>query len=253
MPYLALDDLTMYYMTAGEGPPIALLHGAALTVETNWSNQIPVLSRRYKVVAMDLRGHGRTDNPSGILDYQTMAEDVIKLLEKLCFEKTHLIGFNIGGMIAALLALSRPKLVKTLILCSSGYYVPKGCRDLFAKSADPQMIEESSSEWASFHRRVPKEGGSDRWKHLLDQLIKSSEHKIALTTLSRISVPTLIAVGDHNPYGFTRQAIEMHDAIRDSELAVFPNTGHLIPTGKQKLFNETVLDFLSRRGGEEGK
>lgn len=250
MPYLTLDALKMYYAVAGEGPPIALIHGAAMTVETNWSNQIPVFSRRYRVMAMDLRGHGRTTNPSGILDHHTMAEDVVKLLEKLHFEKTHIIGFSMGGMIAIRIALDHPELVRTLTLCGSGHYVSDEARDLFAKSADPQMMEEANSEWVPFYRRIHKEDGPDYWKRLLNQLIKSSQHKIPLAELSRIRVPTLIIVGDHDPYGFTRHALEMHDAITGSELAVFPNTGHLIPNNKPKLFNEIVLGFLNRRGGE---
>lgn len=70
---------------------------------------------------------------------------------------------------------------------------------------------------------------------------------MSLTDLTKISVPTLIVVGDRDPYGFTKQTIEMHDAIRGSELAIFPNSGHMIPD-KAKLFNEIVLDFLERRG-----
>ncbi len=240
----------MYYAIAGEGSTVVLLHGAALTVETNWSNQIPVLSRRYKTIAIDLRGHGRTTNPSGILDYKTMAGDVVKLLENLSLVRAHIVGFSMGGMIAIRIALLYPEFVRTLILCSSGYYVSKEGRSLFAKSADPQIIEESYSELVAFYRRVHREDGSDYWKQLLGQLVKSSRQRISKAELSRILVPTLIIVGDHDPYGFTRQALEMHDAIRGSELAMFPNTGHLITNTKQKLFNETVLDFLNRRGGE---
>jgi len=250
MPYLALDDITIYYAIAGEGPPLALLHGAALTIETNWSNQIPIFSRKYKVVAIDLRGHGRTNNPSNIMNYDTMAEDVAKFLDRLRFGKSHLIGFSMGGMIAARIALSYPELAKTLILCSSGYHVSREAQHLFAKSVDPKTMEETDLERADFYRRIHKKGRSNYWKRLLKQLIKSSRSKTDLNDLSKINVPTLIIVGDQDPYGFTRQAIEMHDVIRGSELAVFPDIGHLIPNKKPRLFNETVLDFLERRGSQ---
>lgn len=249
MPYLTLDDITMYYAIAGEGPTLALLHGAALTIETNWSNQIPVFSRKYRVVAMDLRGHGRTNNPSNIMSHNIMAEDVINLLDRLHFERIHFIGFSIGGMIATRIALSHMETVKTLILCSSGYRVSKEARDLFAKSIDPKAMEEDDLERADFYKRIHIKGGPNYWKRLLRQIIKSSRSKIvSLSDLSKINVPTLIIVGDQDPYGFTKQAIEMHNAIRGSELAIFPDMGHLIPNKKPKLFNETVLDFLERRG-----
>jgi len=238
----------MYYLAAGEGPTITLLHGAALTIETNWSNQIPIFSRKYKIVAIDLRGHGRTNNPSNILNYDIMTRDVVKFLEKLKIGKTHLVGFSMGGMIAARIALDHPELVKTLVLCSSGYNVSKEGLDLFAMSVNPNLLE-ANQELADFYRRIHRSNGPEYWKQLLALLIKSSKgHKISLPVLSRINVPTLIVVGDSDPYGFTEQAIEMCGAIKGSELAVFPNTSHMVPNNKSKLFNETVMDFLERRG-----
>ena len=89
------------------------------------------------------------------------------------------------------------------------------------------------------------------WKKLLKLLIKTTaEYKLSLHDISTINLPTLIVVGDHDPYGFTEQALEIHDAIQNSELAFFPDTDHMIPERKAKLFNETVLDFLKRRGDQ---
>jgi len=248
LPYIIIDDIKMHYATAGEGSTLTLLHGAALTLETNWANQIPVFSRKYRVVAIDLRGHGRTNNPKGILNL-LMVGDVHKFLEKMSIEGTHLLGFSMGGMIALRLTLEKPELVKTLILCSIGYRLSKEGHDLFVENANPQAMEESNPELAEFYRRIHRSGGPNLWKRLLKQLTESKkEYNLSLDDLSRISVPTLIVVGDRDPYGFTKQALEMHDAIRESELAVFPNADHMIPERRVKLFNETVLDFLERRG-----
>lgn len=227
---------------------MALIHGAAMTIETNWANQIPIFSRRYKVAAMDLRSHGRTNNPSNILDYNIMAEDVAKLLEKLRLGKTHLIGFSLGGVMAIRMVLSHPELVKTLILCSSGYNISKDSLNFFAKSMNPKKMEDTNSEWTAFYRWIHKKNGTNHWKQLIDQLSRSPKYRIGLADLSRIDVSTLIVVGDKDPYGFTRQAMKMHDFIKDTELAIFPNTGHLVPEKKALLFNEIVLDFLERRG-----
>jgi pimeloyl-ACP methyl ester carboxylesterase len=250
LPYLALDDIKMYYIIAGEGQPIALIHGAVLNIGTNWSGQIPVFSRNFKVIAMDLRGHGRTNNPSGILDHNTMAEDVASLLEKLHIGKTNLVGFSRGGTLAIRIALSHPELVNTLTICSSGYYVSKEGLNLFHKNMDPKTMEESGSEWVAFYRRIHRTNGIDYWKQLINQLRKSPKRKISLAELSRINVPTLIVVGDKDPYGFTQQAIEIHEALKDSELAVLPNTGHWVPEKKARRFNETVMDFLKRRSNQ---
>ncbi len=248
MPYATIDDIKMNYTMAGEGRPITLLHGAALTIETNWANQIPVLSRRRKVIAVDLRGHGRTNNPRGILGHDLMASDVAKFLGMVGVERTGLLGFSMGGMIAIRLVLEHPELVSTLILCSTGYSVSREGHELFARKSDPQLMEESSPEWAEFYKRIHVGEGPDSWRKLFSQLRDSPKgRKVELVDLSGISVPTLVVVGDRDPYGFTKQALEMHEAIRGSELAVLPDAGHMIMEKKAKLFNEIVLDFLDRR------
>jgi pimeloyl-ACP methyl ester carboxylesterase len=247
MPYLMLDNVRMHYLMSGEGPPITLLHGAALTLETNWSNQIPVFSRTHRVIAVDLRGHGRTNNPSTALSQAVFATDVINLLEKLQVPQTHLIGFSMGGMTALRIALNAPQLVKSLILCSTGYYVSERSRTLFAQNIDPFTLENLDSEWVEFYRTIHRASGENSWKRLVKQLTESPKHhKLSLPQLATIHAPTLLIVGDRDPYGFTQQAMEMHSAIADSALAILPDTGHMIPTKNAKVFNEMVLRFLAK-------
>ena len=250
LPYMILDDIKIHYILAGEGPPLTLLHGAALTLETNWSNQIPVFARTHRIIAVDLRGHGRTNNPSEVLNQTAFSNDVIKFLEKLNVKTTHLIGFSMGGMTALRIALDAPQLVESLILCSSGYYVSEKTRVLFAQNVGYTSLENVNSEWADFYRTIHREGGPEYWKQLLKKLIKyPKHHEIRLQQLSKIHAPTLILVGDRDPYGFTKQAMEMHDALANSELAVLPNTGHMVPNKKSKVFNEIVLNFLKKHKG----
>lgn len=247
MPYLVVDDVKMYYLIAGEGTPVTLLHGATLTLETNWSNQIPVFSKTHRVITMDLRGHGRTNNPSKILNQTVFSTDVIKLLEKLHVQRTHLIGFSMGGMAALHIALDTPQLVTTLILCSSGYYVSERSRVLFAQNIDPTSLENLNSKWVDFYRTIHRESGVEYWKCLFKQLVEyPKHHEVSFQQLSKIHVPTLLIVGDRDPYGFTKQALEMHSMIVDSELAILPDTGHMVPTKSSKIFNEIVLNFLAK-------
>jgi pimeloyl-ACP methyl ester carboxylesterase len=200
LPYLVLDDIKMRYIMVGDGVPLTLLHGATLTLETNWSNQIPVFTRTHRIIAMDLRGHGRTNNPSNVLNQTLFSNDVIKLLEKLNVQSTHVIGFSMGGMTALRIALDAPQLVKTLILCSSGYYVSKKSRVLFAQNVDPLSLENINSEWVDFYRTIHREGGPNYWKRLLKQLVEyPKHHEVSLQRLSQIHAPTLIIVGDRDP------------------------------------------------------
>ena len=248
MPYMVLNDIKMNYTVAWEGPTLTLLHGAALTIETNWANQIPVLSRKHRILAMDLRGHGRTNNPCGIISHDLMVNDVLSFLKKMDIERTNLLGFSMGGMIATRIALKRLELVNTLILCATGYYVTKEGHELFAKKVDPQLIEGSNPKWTGFYSRIHVGEGPDSWRKLLKQFKDSpTRYKVELHDLSRISAPTLIVVGDRDPYGFTKQALDMHEAIRGSEFAILPDAGHMIMEKKAELFNKIVLDFPDRR------
>ncbi len=110
-----VDDIEIYFRVFGQGEPVLLLHGGVMSWES-WAVQIPRLYRRYQVIAMDLRGHGRTTLGDAPLDYRRLAKDAVSLLDNLGRGPAHVVGWSDGGCAGLAIALERPDMVRSLIL-----------------------------------------------------------------------------------------------------------------------------------------
>ena len=102
--FCRLDTVTLAYMEKGEGEPLILLHGNGENSEY-FEYQIEFFSRYYRVIAVDSRGHGRSERGSGELTLQRIADDLFEFMNQLSIEKANLLGFSDGGNIALLFAL----------------------------------------------------------------------------------------------------------------------------------------------------
>lgn len=118
MPTVPVRDLMMYYEEAGSGPPLVLIMGLGGHLQ-GWALQVPALSQHFRVVTFDNRGAGRTSAPDRPCSIAGMAEDTLSLMDRLGIQKTSVLGFSLGGLIAQELALAHPDRVEKLILVAS--------------------------------------------------------------------------------------------------------------------------------------
>src|SRR6266567_1513059 len=117
MPYVKVNDINMYYEIHGDGEPLVLIVGLATDI-SEWDAIIGWLAKKYKVLAFDNRGAGRTDKPDAHYSIEMMANDTVGLMQTLGIEQAHVLGISMGGRIALALALQHPKRVKKLVLVS---------------------------------------------------------------------------------------------------------------------------------------
>ncbi len=110
-----VGGLRMHYLSAGDGPPLVLLHGWPQTSHC-WRHVLGPLARRYRVIAPDLRGYGHTDKPRGGYDKRTMAGDVRALAHLLGYDRVTLVGHDRGARVAHRYALDRPGEVERLVV-----------------------------------------------------------------------------------------------------------------------------------------
>ena len=110
-----VNGIRMHYVTVGSGPVLVLLHGWPETWYS-WHGVMPRLSKRFTVVAPDLRGVGLTERTAEGYDKKTIAEDIAALIEHLGRGKIHLVGHDMGGKAAYVLAHTRPELLSKLVL-----------------------------------------------------------------------------------------------------------------------------------------
>ena len=110
MPFFDSAGIKIHYSDVGAGEAIVLVHGFASTVEHNWGGTgwIAALSEKYRVIAVDVRGHGLSDKPHepGSYRYASMGADVTRLMDHLGIERALLMGYSMGASIAIELMLS---------------------------------------------------------------------------------------------------------------------------------------------------
>jgi len=109
----------IHYVIEGKGEPVVLIHGFAVDIASNWAEPgiIKGLADRYEVIAIDNRGHGRSDRPHDPQQYGVnMVSDVTRLLDHLNIQKAHIVGYSMGGNIAGVFLTDHPERVRTAIL-----------------------------------------------------------------------------------------------------------------------------------------
>ncbi len=119
MPFISVQGTRLFWRSFGSGPVVLLLHGLGSSIR-DWEYQVPYLSRRFRVLACDMRGHGKSDFPPGPYSVELFARDAAALIEAERLAPARLVGISMGGMVGLQLAISRPELVGALVMCNAG-------------------------------------------------------------------------------------------------------------------------------------
>ena len=119
--YAPVNGIKVYYEVYGEGKPLVLLHGAFYTIDMNWGQLIPELSKTRKVIAIEMQGHGHTPFSERELSITTLASDVEKVMDYLKIDSADVVGYSMGGSVAYQFAVQSPKRLRKLVIISSTY------------------------------------------------------------------------------------------------------------------------------------
>ena len=118
MPKATTGDIQIYYEDHGQGPPLIMILGLSQDI-TTWSFQTSELSEHLRLIVFDNRDSGKSERCSQNYTTETMAQDILDLMDHLGIEQAHLLGTSMGGMIAQHVALMAPSRVNSLILAST--------------------------------------------------------------------------------------------------------------------------------------
>lgn len=257
--YVGANGLRIYFEERGEGTPLVLIHGG-INTSNAFRNHIPLFARRYRVIAPDSRGHGRTDNPAGTLSYRMMADDVAALCEALGLDRPLILGYSDGGMTTMQVGIHHPDLPRALAIggCSlpgPGYL--DGLREWAGpgrtEGIDPDHVARLHPDWYEFWREQTREvHGPDYWASYLRQAYAMwADRPAAPEELGRIRAPTLVLAGDRDTSHPVEQVMWVHQLIAGSELAIVPGAGHADARARFETLCHIALDFFARRAGEE--
>jgi len=232
----------VYYETYGKGEPLLLLHGGSASIES-WFEQIPVFAGGFRVIAVDTRGHGRTEAGDRPLSYAQMTEDFAGLLKHLNITNVSIMGWSDGGVAGLEMAIRYPGLVKKLVTAGANYQA-SGITDEIREGVKASGPEDHPGFLVELYKKLSPDG-PDHWPVAFGNLKKLwlNEPNISETDLAKIKCPTLITVGDHDIVK-PEHTLKMFQTIPNARLFVVPGTTHYVLLEKPKLWNETVFDFL---------
>jgi len=242
---------------AGEGPGILLLHGLAGTA-VEWEETAAWLSATHRVVALDQRGHGRSERRPADVSREAFVADAIAAIDELALAPAVLIGQSLGGHTAFLVAAARPDLVRGLVIAEAS--------PVEAKPGQPEEIRKLLSAWPMFPSRDAAQeyfGGDTpaarAWARNLNEteeelvpafVIDVIVEAIAAATDARwdewrrIQAPTLIVRGERGDLS-KEEAVEMASALPTAVLVTLPG-GHDVHLDEPEAWRAAVESFLAR-------
>jgi pimeloyl-ACP methyl ester carboxylesterase len=251
-------NVEINYVSQGSGTPVTLVHGVGSNLES-WDAIAETLSRRCRVIRMDLRGHGKSSRieTCRLADF---LDDVTLVLEALGIARTHLVGFSLGGMIGQAYVLAHPERVDRLALISAvaGRTAEEranvqGRARKVREEGIGSVVAAAADRWftESFRKKYP-----DVVAGRLEEL-EANDHRSYSAAYSvfaegdlgdrlhAIRHPTLIVTGEHDVGSNTRMARFMHDAIPGSALHILPGLKHNVLLEAPDVISGLLLDFLS--------
>lgn len=178
----------MYAETYGKGQPLLIIHGNGGSI-SNFTNQIPYFSKKYKVILADSRAQGKSADAGDSLSYEMMADDYAALLDAMKIDSALVIGWSDGGINGLLLSIRHPEKVKKLAVTGANLWP-----DTTAVFSDVEdIVLPAYTELKNKQQRTDRE--KTAWK--LTRLLVE-EPQIPLTALHQIAAPTLVIGGDHD-------------------------------------------------------
>ncbi|MDN3551044.1 alpha/beta fold hydrolase [Mucilaginibacter aquaedulcis] len=249
--YVPVNGIKVYYEVYGEGRPVVLLHGAFMTIEGNWGQLIPELSKNRKVIAIELQGHGHTPYADRKLSHATLASDVVGVMDHLKIDSADVVGYSFGGAIAYKFAIQSPKRLRKLVIISSTYkssgWMPE-VNNAF-KGMKPEFLSNTPMK-AAYDAVAPDK---TKWTKFLEQMIASAQEPFDFgdANIAKISAPVLIVAGDNDgldkielikTYKLLGGAVFADfGKMPKSQLAIVPGQGHV----SLMMQTNTILSYLN--------
>ena len=258
-----IEGAEIYYVDLGDhsGPAIVLIHGFPFSHEM-WNPQIEFLKNHFRVIACDVRGHGKSELGDGQYTLELFVDDLIALLDHLRLEKVVLCGLSMGGYIALRAIERNPERFRALILCDTTSNADSNEAKLrraasiktvkrtgvvpyaqeFLKAVLTQQTIQNKLDLVSAVRSMIESNSS---VGICGTLLALAGRTETTPSLPKIHVPTLILVGEHDKITPPELSEKMNALIPNSNLQIVPNAAHLSNLENPEEFNGHLLNFLS--------
>lgn len=259
MPYVSVDGTDLYYSEQGTGAPLLFIHGLGSSGQ-DWADQVDHFADRYRVLRLDLAGHGHSERREGPYSIAQFSRDVAVFLRKIDAMPAHVVGLSMGGMVGFELGADASELVRSLVIVNSvadmrlhtwhdvWFYLSRRyatqllgmhrvgqilARKLFVKPNQEDLRDKFVERWAQ----------NDKQAYVWS--IDAIKQWSVSDRLHRIEVPTLLLASDedYTPVSEKRRIVRQ---MPRAQLEVVTDARHALPVEKPAMFNDRVAAFLEK-------
>jgi pimeloyl-ACP methyl ester carboxylesterase len=256
MPFLSSSGLKIFYADISPSedkaralPPVLLIHGFASNHRVNWVGTLwtkTLTGAGRRVIALDNRGHGESERPyePQAYDPMLMAGDAASLLDVLGIEKADVMGYSMGGRIAAHMAVQFPERVRSLLIGGLGdrlvlgSLLPQGIAEAM-EIPDPSTITDPTQK---LFRAFAEQTGSDL--RAMAACIRGSRRTLSPAELATIRAPTLISIGTKDEVAGSARNLAV--LMKNAQVLDIPGKDHNLAVG-DRIHKTGVLDFLQKQ------
>lgn len=240
--YAEIDDIRIFYQDTGAGEPLMFLHGGLLSSDFS-APQIDFFAGKFRVIAPDRRGHGRTSDSEQPITYELMAADMVELLDHLGLNSVSIVGFSDGGNVGLVMASSYPDRVKMLVTVGANFHTDG------LTAEDVEWIKSASAdtslpEIANYYKSVSP--SPDHWATFFKKIMTMwlTAPIVSEKQLAGIVAPTMVIAGDRDMVR-TEHTVKLFQSITDAQLCIVPGASHFVFDEKPELMHEIISSFLS--------
>ncbi|MFD5811437.1 alpha/beta fold hydrolase [Rhodococcus aetherivorans] len=262
VPGVTAGPIDTFYLEAGSGDPVVLLHGSGPGVSgwANWQHTIPGLAEHFRVIAPDTVGYGATSRPGDIVySLRTWSDHILGLLDVLELDRVSLVGNSLGGRMALDLAERHPERISRMVLMGSpgvGMTVTDGLKALRAYEPSLENMRALLLDYFAVNPsiitdelvRIRYEASLETFDAyramFLDPRHKGNELGITEEQVRSIRTPSLLIHGREDKVVPPEVSWTMLHLLQDADLHVFARCGHWTQIERAAEFNELVADFL---------
>ena len=263
MPVAVYKKGNIFYEEKGSGEPLILIHGVGLD-HTMWNQQIDSLSDSFRVIVYDTIGHGGSEHPPGPYSLSQYVEQLLELMDFLQIEKTHLVGFSMGGMIAQAFALTYKEKLKTLTIMNAvANRTDEQRKGILTRVKEVQKhgpfptIEPAIQRWfnPTFIQSQEKVVSQVRKRlqtnnptsYLAAYTLFATADAELWPKLQNIETPAFIITAENDIGSNPEMSRQMHEKIKGSEIKIIPGMRHMLPVEGADIVNKEIRLFIDKQ------
>jgi 3-oxoadipate enol-lactonase len=261
MNFITANDVRLAYQVDGlaDAPALVLVNSLGTDLRM-WEPQVPLLSRRFRIVRYDCRGHGASDAPPGEYTLEQLGHDLLVLLDALHIEQAYVCGLSLGGLVTLWLASRHPDRVARAVFADTAARI--GTRESWTTRIDLVKAGGMGAIRDMVLARFLSEGFRSHYAEVALKIGKMLEatnpegYRGACAALrdadlrdalAAIRSPSLIMVGELDEATPPAQAQELHTGIKGSKLVILRKAAHLANVEQPEAFNTAIQAFLAFR------